>query len=243
MAKGRTAGRTIVTNTIVAIDGPAAAGKTTVAQLLAQQLDALLFDTGTLYRAVTLLALRTGSPVDDGNALAVLAANSEIEIKPPSVADGRLYDVRLDGEDVTWAIRDRAVDAAAAPVSAHPQVRDALLAVQRRIARQGRVVIVGRDIGTVIVPDASVKIFLDASPAERARRRHQELIRRNRDTPYEDVLADIAQRDRIDANRDTAPLRPAADATVIVTDGLTIPQVVAKIKEIVDATWRPLATA
>lgn len=224
-------------NYVIAIDGPAAAGKSTVARALADAVGALLFDTGALYRAATLLALRTGTPVTDGERLADLIKASDIDLRPPSVADGRLYDVYLNGEDVTWKLRTAEIDANVSPVSAHPAVRDALLDVQRRIARQGRVVMVGRDIGTVVVPDASVKIFLDASPEERAQRRCQELIDRGLDVTYEDVLAEIKNRDRFDSERDVAPLTPASSATIVATDGIPIDDVVALLTAVVQEAW------
>ena len=229
-------------NTIVAIDGPAAAGKSTVAGALANAVGALLFDTGSLYRIVTLLALRSGTPVNDGEALARLARASDVRISPPSADDGRLYTVLLNGEDVTWRIREADIDAAVSPVSAQPEVRQALLDMQRAIARQGRVVVVGRDIGTVVVPEASVKIFLVASPEERARRRHRELLERGVSRGYDEVLADIKRRDEIDGGRDVAPLRPAHDATIVSTDGLSVPEVVHRLKEIVDRSWQEPAT-
>jgi cytidylate kinase len=140
---------------------------------LAERFGALFFDTGALYRAVTLAGLRAGVDPNDGPALARLAERQRIEVAPPTLADGRLNDVRLDGEDVTWAIRAPAVDAAVSAVSAHPAVRAALLPVQRWIAAGGAVVMVGRDVGTVVVPDAGVKVFLAAGPEERARRRYE----------------------------------------------------------------------
>ncbi len=228
---------TTASNHIIAIDGPAAAGKSTVARTLADELGALLFDTGALYRAVTLLALRASIPAADGAALAALANASEISVRPPSVDDGRQYDVLLDGEDVTWQLRAAAVDSMVSPVATHPDVRNALLSVQRDIARQGKVVMVGRDIGTVVVPDASVKVLLVASPEERARRRSQELLDRGVPGRFEDVLAEIASRDDVDSGRDVAPLRPAADAIVVATDGLSVPEVVAQIRAIVDRAW------
>ncbi|MDQ3695000.1 MAG: (d)CMP kinase [Chloroflexota bacterium] len=228
-----------MSNQIVAIDGPAAAGKSTVARALADELDALLFDTGALYRAVTLLALRSGARLSDGPALADLATTHVLQVTPPSIPDGRLYDVSLNGEDITWAIRDPAVDAAVSPVSAHPEVRAALLALQRRIASQGRVVIVGRDIGTVVVPNATVKVFLVASDEERARRRHRELVGRGVDTTLGDVLADLERRDRIDQDRDVAPLQAAEDAIVIETDHRSIGDIVAAIKVMAEQAWEP----
>jgi len=175
---------------VVAIDGPAAAGKSTVARHLAERLGAMLFDTGSLYRAVTLAALRQSTPLSDGPALAELASERHVDVAPPSAGDGRLYDVLLDGEDVTWPIRSPEVDGAVSEVSAHPEVRAALLPVQRRIAA-GRVVIVGRDIGTVVVPDAPVKIYLQASLRERARRRHRELAELGVDASYEAIVRDL----------------------------------------------------
>jgi cytidylate kinase len=222
---------------VVAIDGPAAAGKTTVARALADRLGAMLFDTGTLYRAVTLAALRAGTPFDDGPALAELADARHIDVTPPTAPDGRLYDVRLDGEDVTWPIRDIAVEAHVSQVSAHPEVREALLPAQRRIAGTGAVVMVGRDIGTVVVPDAGLKVFLAASPEERARRRHAELVERGLAADYDAVLADLLARDAIDSGRAASPLRVAPGATVIDTDGLSVDEVVERIAALVPTAW------
>ena len=142
---------------VVAIDGPAAAGKSTVAQALAERLGAMLFDTGTLYRAVTLAALRHGVPFDDGPALAELAGERHIDVAPPSTPDGRLYDVLLDGEDVTWDVRDPAVEAAVSPIAAPPEVRTALLPVPLRLAAGGEGGRVGRGSGRVVVPPAGLK--------------------------------------------------------------------------------------
>lgn len=218
---------------VIAIDGPAAAGKSTVARILADRLGALLFDTGTLYRAVTLAALRGNVPTADAEALATLAKARHIDVHPPSTPDGRLYDVHLDGEDVTWPIRDPAVEAAVSEVSAHPGVRAALLPVQRRIADGAPVVMVGRDIGTIVVPDAGVKVFLEASLAERARRRFDELVERGTDADYDGVLADLQRRDAIDRGRATAPLRPAPEATIVTTDGLEVEEVIGLIEGLV----------
>jgi cytidylate kinase len=223
---------------VVAIDGPAAAGKSTVARNLAERLGAMLFDTGTLYRAVTLAALRGQVATTDALGLAALATERHIDVAPPTATDGRYYDVRLDGEDVTWPIRNPAVETQVSLVSAHPEVRAALLPAQRRIAAAGPVVMVGRDIGTVVVPDAGVKIFLEASLAERAKRRHDELRERSDSIPYEEVLADLKRRDAIDSGRPSSPLRAAPDATVVRTDGLSIDEVVARIYALVRDRWR-----
>lgn len=226
---------------VVAIDGPGAAGKSTVARALAERLDAMLFDTGALYRAVTLAAGRAEIAADDGEALARLADRSTIHLRPPSIQDGRQVDVMLDGEDVTWAIRTPAVDAAVSEVSAHPSVRHALLPLQREIADGARVIMVGRDIGTVIAPDAGTKVYLDASPEERARRRYAELQARGLKADYEAVLNDLRARDDYDASRPTSPLATATDATTIATDGRTVDELVTEIETLVRERWRDLA--
>ncbi|MBW3633789.1 MAG: (d)CMP kinase [Chloroflexi bacterium] len=229
---------------VIAIDGPAAAGKSTVAHMLADRLGAMLFDTGALYRAVALAALRSQVAPDDHQSLARLARDARIVIQPPSQRDGRLYDVRLNEEDVTWPLRDPEVGAIVSKIAAHPPVRSALLPLQRRIASDGPVVMVGRDIGTVVVPDAGLKVYLDATPEERARRRHQEATRRGGIESYEDVLRETQIRDIGDSSRDTAPLRAAPDAIRINTDDMTIDNVVAEIESLararVDATGAPL---
>lgn len=222
---------------VIAIDGPAAAGKTTVARLLAEATGALLFDTGSLYRAVTLAAQQRGVAPGDGESLGALAADLDIQLARPSVDDGRLVDVTVDGRDVTWAIRTPEVDADVSQVSAWKPVRDALLDVQRRIADGTRVVMVGRDIGTVVTPNAGFKIYLDASAEERARRRFAELSRRDPSTTYEDVLEDMKRRDAYDAGREVAPMRAADDAIHIPTDGRTIEDVVGELTQLVASTW------
>lgn len=223
---------------VVAIDGPAAAGKTTVASRVAARLGAMLFDTGALYRAVTLAALRAGVPEDDPEALADLTRKLVIDLSPPSVGDGRQLDVHLNGEDVTWAIRGEPVDSKVSAIAAQPKVRQALLPIQRRIATGGPVVMVGRDIGSVVIPDAGVKIYLDASAEERARRRHEELRQRGVQTDYETVLKETRARDAFDSTREVAPLRIAAGADVVSTDGLTIDEVVDRIVDITLARWQ-----
>lgn len=222
---------------LIAIDGPAAAGKTTVARLLAEATGAILFDTGSLYRAVTLAAQQRGVCLDDGDALGELAAGLDIQLARPSVDDGRLIDVIVDGEDVTWAIRTPEVDADVSKVSAYPQVRAALLDVQRRIADGVPVVMVGRDIGTVVAPQAGLKIYLDASVEERARRRWAELAGRDAGMTYDEVLQDVRRRDAYDSGRDVAPLRAADDAVHVLTDGKTIDAIVSELSALVEATW------
>lgn len=223
---------------VIAIDGPAAAGKSTVARLLADRLPALLFDTGSLYRALTFAALERETPVDDGAALSELASRIDIRLAPASVSDGRLADVHLDGRDVSWAIREPDIDANVSAVARHPEVRAALLPHQRRIAASGPVVMVGRDIGTVVVPTAGLKIYLDATPEERARRRVLDRVRLGEPADYEEVLADILRRDRIDRSREEAPLRAADDAVFVGTDGKEVAEVVTEIEGLARARWR-----
>jgi cytidylate kinase len=211
---------------VIAIDGPAAAGKSTVARLLADRIGALLFDTGALYRAISLLALRANVAPGDAQALSEIAHEAHIHVRPASVNDGRLFDVLIDNEDVTWALREPEIGEIVSRVSEHPEVRDALLPLQRKIAAAGPVVMVGRDIGSVVVPDAGLKIYLDASLQERATRRFRESQARGMDVTYGDVLEETQQRDTTDSSRDTAPLRAAPDAFRIETDALEIDEVV-----------------
>lgn len=222
---------------VIAIDGPAAAGKSTVARELADALGILLFDTGALYRAVTLAALRRDTDLGDEAALAALAGSCVIELRGATVEDGRLADVLLDGEDVTWAIRAPEVDANVSRVSAYPAVRTALLDMQRKIADGRRVVMVGRDIGTVVTPEAGTKIYLDASVEERARRRYHDMRNQGQDLDYISVLDDLRERDYKDATRATAPLKAADDAIRIKTDGLSVDEVVLQIERIVRERW------
>ncbi len=209
----------------IAIDGPAAAGKSTVGEIVARKIDGIYFDTGLLYRALTLLALEHDIAPSDAPALTELASSMDIQIGRPTIDDGRQVDVRLNGRDVTHLLRTPAIDRSVSAVSAHADARLALLEQQRRIGRSGRVVMVGRDIGTVVLPDAELKIYLDASAEERARRRCMQLEEAARPQSYEDVLADMIRRDRLDSERDVAPLVPAADAIVIDSDRLTIEEV------------------
>ena len=218
----------------IAIDGPAASGKSTIGGLLAERLDYLYLDTGAMYRAVTWVALERGLAIEDEEAMGALASALEIEIARPRVNDGRQYTVLADGEDVTWQIKRPAVDRNVSPVSAYAGVRRALTEQQRRIAQRGRVVMVGRDIGTVVIPDADLKIYLDASPETRAQRRYLELLGRDERADFEEVLREVQRRDRIDSEREVAPLIAAEDAVTVDTDNLSIVEVLRVVEKLVD---------
>lgn len=205
---------------IIAIDGPAASGKSTLAYRLARLLGYLYFDTGLMYRAVTWLALNRKVEIKNEAAVTRLAEEVPIDVTAPSLADGRPCDVVVDGHDITWEIRKPEVEANVSVVSAYVGVRKALTQQQRRIGLRGRVVMVGRDIGTVVLPEADLKIYLDASAEERARRRYQEILARGGQASYEDILAKVIERDRIDSTRAIAPLKPAADAVILDSDQL-----------------------
>jgi CMP/dCMP kinase len=219
--------------TTIAIDGPAASGKSTIAAALARKLGYLYFDTGVMYRAATWAALERGVAISDEAAVTTLTESLQIDVKPPSVDDGRQYDVLCDGVDVTWAIRSPEVDANVSPVSAYPGVRSSLTAQQRRIGLRGGVVMVGRDIGTVVLPEAPLKIYLDASAEERARRRYLEVqARGDRSQTYEAILANVEQRDAIDSGRATAPLKAAPDAVIVDSTGLSVDEVIARVEQL-----------
>lgn len=211
---------------VVAIDGPAAAGKTTVARAAAARLGLQFFDTGLLYRAVTLAALRRGEPLDCEQCLSDLVNSLKLELD-------RTGSMLVDGQDVTADLRSPEVDAAVSLVSAQPAVRNALFTQQRRIAEQTPVVMVGRDITTVVVPDAAIRIFLNASADERARRRHRELQAKGSGLTFEDVLADTRERDRKDSTRKTAPLRAGPDVDIIETDGKSVEEVIDMVVRLV----------
>lgn len=218
---------------VIALDGPAASGKSTIGQRLALRLGYVFFDTGALYRAVTWLALTRGIAPGEEEAVSRLAETVAIDVRPPTVADGRQYDVWAEGTDITWKIRQPEVDANVSRVAAYPDVRKALTLQMRRIARRGRIVMVGRDIGTVVLPDADIKLYLDASAEERARRRWLEEQARGGLRSYEQVLDDVRRRDQIDSTRSVAPLRPADDAIIVDSTGLTVDQVVERIAALV----------
>jgi cytidylate kinase len=215
----------------IAVDGPGSSGKGTVARGVAAALGYRYVDTGSLYRAVALLARRRGTPWSDAAAVEALARSVALEF----VGDGEVHRVLADGEDVTRDIRDDEVGQGASLVSRHPGVRDALLGLQRALAAGGGVVMDGRDIGTVVLPDADLKVYLDASIDERARRRREELVRRGETVSAEQVREALVLRDRQDAERAVAPLRVAPGAVVVDTTELTVRQAVDALLALVRA--------
>ena len=218
---------------IIAIDGPAASGKSTLAKNLAEHLGYLYFDTGVMYRAVTWLGLQQGFDLHDEELVTGLAERIKIDVRPPSVDDGRTSDVLVDGEDVSWQIREPEVEAYVSLVSAYQGVRRALSAQQRRIGLRGQVVMAGRDIGTVVLPEADLKLYLVASAEERARRRYNELDHRGEVVSQADILQAVLKRDQIDSSRDISPLRPAEDAVILDSDNLDAEQVLNYVKALI----------
>jgi CMP/dCMP kinase len=214
---------------IIAIDGTAGSGKSTLGIRLADHLGYLYFDTGVMYRAVTWAAIEAQLSVNDEAAVTELAENLSIDVRPASIPDGRMYDVLVQAEDITWEIRRPEVDANVSVVSAYPGVRKALTAAQRKVGLRGKVVMVGRDIGTVVLPEADLKIYLDASLEERARRRSLEMNSRGEPAVLEEVLSSMIARDKIDSTRKVAPLRPADDAVILTSDGMDAAEVLEKV--------------
>ena len=219
----------MTTPKIIALDGPAASGKSTVGLKFAEELDYLFFDTGVMYRAVAWAALNNGIDTKDEAAVTKLAEETPIDVRPASQDDGRTNDVIVNDQDITWQTRSPEVDANVSVVAAYPGVRSALTVQQRRIGQRGKVVMVGRDIGTVVLPEADLKIYLDASAEERARRRYDEIIARGEEADYAEILAKVKERDHIDSTRDVAPLCAADDAVILDSDDLNADQVFEKI--------------
>lgn len=221
-------------NFVVAIDGPAGAGKSTIARHLARHFGLLNLETGAMYRAFALKALRRDVPLDDPAALELLAAETEIELEPGEEENR----VLLDGEDVTGQIRNQTVTDAASRVSVYPPIRAAMVKRQQQMGSNGGVVMEGRDIGTVVFPNAEVKIFLDAAPEVRGMRRYDQ-IGQNSDSktvpPPEEVLQDMRARDERDRNRADSPLKPASDAFLLDSTNLTLDQAVKAAEAVVDA--------
>jgi cytidylate kinase len=218
---------------IIAIDGPAAAGKSALGERLASRLGYLFFDTGVLYRAIAYLSLQRRVDPADEAGLARLARVADIAVSRPTVTDGRQYTVLVEGQDVTWRLREIDVERIVSPVAAIAGVREALRQRQRSIGLAGGVVMVGRDIGTIVLPEADLKIFLTASLEERARRRYREIIERGGQADYDQILASMRQRDEIDTQRAVAPLKPAPDAIIINNDNLSIDDGVALVEKLI----------
>ncbi len=205
----------------VAIDGPSGAGKSTLARQAARELGFLYVDTGAIYRTVALSAVRAG--IEPSDAKRLIPTLNSLDIRLGYGEDG-VQHMYLNGEDVSDAIREHAISQHASTVSAIPEVRAFLLELQRELARTNNVIMDGRDIGTVVLPNAQVKLFLTAAPEARAKRRCLELAQRGQDTPYETVLHDIIKRDEQDTNRPIAPLRQAEDAVLVDTTHLDLEQ-------------------
>lgn len=215
---------------VIAIDGPAGAGKSTAALRLANALGYVLVDTGALYRAVALAAREREVAWSDGPALGALASTLSLRFEPVEGGRPRLW---VEEADRSEDIRRPEISQGASIVSKHPEVRDALLGLQRRLGRSGGVVLEGRDIGTVVFPDAEVKVFLTASVEARTERRVAELHRRGNEADYEAVLAEIRERDERDSTREVAPLKAAEDAKVVDSSNLTLDEVVAHLVSLV----------
>jgi cytidylate kinase len=209
----------------ITIDGPAASGKSTLGKRIADSLGYLFFDTGVMYRAVTWIALSRDIDINMKHLIEQLAEKIDIDVRPATIDDGRVADILADGEDITWQIRNPEVDADVSQVSTYPGVRKALSSQQRRIGLRGKVVMVGRDIGTIVLPGAEFKIYLDASVEERAKRRYSECMARGEMVKYKEILESMRRRDQIDSTRDIAPLKPARDAIILDSDRLSADQV------------------
>ena len=213
----------------IAIDGPSGAGKSSLAKALAKDLGYVYVDTGAMYRSIGLYAVRAGADPHDADAVAALLPGIKLDIR---LLDGTQH-VYLNGEDVSTAIRAENIGMAASAVAAHPAVRTFLLDTQRGLAESQNILMDGRDIGTVVLPDATVKIFLTASPEARATRRWKEYQEKGIATPYEEVLADVKQRDYQDTHRAAAPLKQADDAVLLDTSELDFEQSLAAMKKII----------
>ena len=211
---------------LIAIDGPVAVGKSSVGLRLAKRLSYIFFDTGMIYRAFTWKVLKSGISPEDEQKLRHLATTTEFDFIPSKKGSLSLF---VDGEDVSSKLLCAEIEEVVALIAKVAGVRQAMVSQQRKLAERGRVVMAGRDIGTVVLPWAELKIFLTASTEERARRRHRELLRRGENPSLEIVLTDLKKRDEMDIKRTISPLKPAEDAVIINTEGVSLEQVVDKI--------------
>ncbi|MEE4024672.1 (d)CMP kinase [Gordonia sp. PKS22-38] len=214
---------------VIAIDGPAGTGKSTVSKILADRVGARFLDTGAMYRAATLAVLNAGVPLQDAASIGTVVDAADIRLDVAETGSTTY----LDGVDVSVAIRTDEVTDAVSAVSAVPEVRTKLVAVQRREADGSFVVVEGRDIGTVVFPDADLKIFLTATPEARAVRRHRQNLAAGRDSVLDEVLAGVNRRDHLDSTRTVSPLRPASDAVLVDTSDLTLDQVIDTLDNLV----------
>ena len=219
--------------TVIAIDGPVASGKTAIGRILARRLGYRCLDTGLLYRAVAWVAMEAGADLDDADLLVRLVQEQQVEVVFDDFSEASIL---VSGRNLMPYLEQPEVAEGASQVAQVPGVRQALLALQRRIGREDEVVMMGRDIGTVVLPDAPLKVFLTASVKERARRRYLELQAQEEKVDFPQVLEELEQRDRRDSERAVAPLRPAEDAQVVETDGLSVQDVV---KCVIDLLERP----
>ena len=218
---------------IITIDGPAASGKSTIGNLIANKFGYICLDTGIMYRAVACQALRESLDISDELLISQLAERISIDILPSSNSDGRQFDVIIDGVDLTWDIRSNEVNQNVSEVSVYPRVRNAMTELQRNIAKKGKIVMIGRDIGTVVLPQADLKIYLEASAEVRAQRRYVEDLARGKKVCFGDVLESIKHRDEIDTGRTVAPLKPADDAVIVDSDQMTVYEVVERILDLI----------
>lgn len=219
---------------MITIDGPAASGKSTIGHMLANELGYLYLDTGSMYRAVTLAGLKAGVDLANEDEITSLSHRIDMDIKPlTGEEDGRQYTVLLNGQDVTWEIRTPAVDSNVSLVSSYPGVRQEMVRRQRQLGQRGHIVMVGRDIGTVVMPDAPLKLFITASPEERARRRWVDREEQGHAADYEAILADVNRRDQFDSSRKVSPLKAADDAVIINNTGRSPEIILAEILDLV----------
>jgi cytidylate kinase len=221
------------------VDGPAGSGKSTISYKLAERFGYLFVDTGVFYRAMTLLALRRQIPLDDHTALTEMTSRAEIQIIPTENDVKRPYRVLIDGEDVSDALRSPDVEQHVSTVSAIAGVRQALVMQQREIAAQGNIIMAGRDIGTVVLPDADVKLYIDASLEERARRRYIQQQEKGQSPDLAAIQEALRQRDRVDSEREVSPLRRAPDAFYIETDNKSVETVVDEVATKLES-WQPV---
>jgi CMP/dCMP kinase len=217
----------------IAIDGPAGSGKSTVSFAVARRLGYLFVDTGAFYRGLTLLALENGIDPHDSASIVALAQRTRLDMQPPQIDDGRQFTFLADGRDITHAINTPRVDAKVSIVAAHADVRAAVLQAQRDLAQRGNVIMAGRDIGTVVLPNADLKLYIDASLDKRAERRCQQRLRNGEQADLDLIREGLRRRDEIDSSRETSPLLQAPDAILIDTTELSLEETISKTYRII----------